>query len=491
MRHAAEQIAVWIDLQVTRSHQRHALGLIGPGNNGGDALVALALLSERGWRCSCVLLGRDVYGELPANEQSLSAVRVVGVSELIRADVIIDGVYGIGGRATVPDNVASAFRLASDARLSRRTPLIAIDVPSGTDATTGAASEHAFQADVTLCLGFIKRGLVREPAASCAGDITLLPIGLQEPRSPSNYRMVTAETVQRALPRRRATSHKSDTGTALVVGGAPTYYGAPRLAAEAALRSGAGLVALATPERVVPVIAGQLPEIVFVGLPGNADAAVQAIRSFIEDRSSTLRSVVIGPGIGRGSLPNALMSFLFPAETANSLSAVDHAPRIVIDADGLNWLSERVDWHSRLVPRTVILTPHAGEMSRLMRIPRTEVIEAPHEIVRLAAERWQQYIVLKAGVTSVASPEGALWVAPRATPELATAGTGDVLAGTIGGLLAQGMEPLDASACGVFIGAIAGQMARDEHSTASVTASDVISNIGRVMHSLQRPLWGA
>ncbi|HUG13545.1 MAG TPA: NAD(P)H-hydrate dehydratase [Thermomicrobiales bacterium] len=489
MLRAAGQIAGWIDRHVSRSRQRRAVALVGPGNNGDDALVALALLHERGWSCASVFFGRTAAGLLPASSELLSAIEVGGLDTLGTADVVIDGVYGIGGRPSVPKQVAHAFDAALAERRARGTPLVAIDVPSGIDATTGEACEGAFQADVTLCLGFVKRGLVREPAATFAGDIELLSLGLPAPETSTAEQLITTADVRRALPRRQASAHKYDSGTALIIAGASMYYGAPRLAAEAALRAGAGLVALATPSNLVPVIAGQVPEAVFVALSDDAEDAAFAVQSFIESRSSTLRSIVIGPGIGRGPVANAMMNVIYQAGALRSVWAAASPPGVVIDADALNWLSANPGWHANLLPRSVILTPHAGEMSRLTGLARAEIIASPHDLARQFAVEWQQHVVLKAGVTSVATPDGGVWVAPRATPELATAGTGDVLAGLIGGLLAQGLSHLNACTCGLWIGAMAGRASRRKQAAVSVVARDVIEHIGRVVNSATGATW--
>lgn len=489
MRRAAEQIAQWIETRITRERQRRALAFVGPGNNGGDALVALALLRERGWACECIMFGRDTVGVLPADRESLAAITRADTARISHADVILDGVFGIGGRTDLPESVATAFRLAREARQLHRIPMIAIDVPSGTDATTGNASLDSFRADVTLCLGFVKRGLLIEPAASHAGDIEHLNIGLTEPPVGWSDQVITIDDIQRCLPQRRASTHKSDAGTALIISGAPTYYGAPRLAAEAALRAGAGLVALATPESVVPTIAGQLPEVVHIGLPDEADALSERVLSFIGSRASTLQSIVVGPGIGRGKMADSIMTLLFSDEYA-SRSWFDHpAPGLVIDADALNWLSERDEWYERIPPRSAVLTPHAGEMARLMRTGREVVRESSLALASEAAVRWQQHVVLKSGVTALATPDGHLRVSPRATPELATAGTGDVLAGLIGGLMAQGLDAERASMCALWVGATAGKRARDNGSTLSVIARDVIDQIPRVMNAVIEPNW--
>ncbi|MEX2314628.1 MAG: NAD(P)H-hydrate epimerase, partial [Thermomicrobiales bacterium] len=313
MRAAAEQIADWIDSNVRRrtGEPRLAVALVGPGNNGGDALVALAILIERGWRCAAVFMGRSGLGDLPASDSLIRQVEVGGVEAFDAANVILDGVYGVGGRASLPDDVATAFRRALDMRIDHGTPLVAIDVPSGIDPASGAADPDAFQADVTLCLGLPKWGLVREPAASHAGELEVLDIGVTGPEGDRRPRLIDERAVRRSLPRRRVSAHKHQTGAVLVIGGAPAYYGAPRLSAEAAARAGAGLVCVAAPAAVIPVIAAQVPELVFLPLDESASLAAEQTAEWIRQRNGHLDSIVVGPGLSQSAFASAFLDQVF------------------------------------------------------------------------------------------------------------------------------------------------------------------------------------
>lgn len=487
MRVAAEHIAAWIDDHIScTGPNRHAVAVVGPGNNGGDALVALALLHERGWVSSAVMVGRDVFGNLPAAATSLAAVNVTDDSAMTTADVVIDGVFGIGSRANLSDRVARVFQRALEARMRRRVAQIAIDVPSGVDASTGAASDDAFRADVTLCLGYAKRGLVREPAARYTGDIVILPLPLPIAESSTHEYIVDKDLVVPVVPRRVASAHKSATGTVLIVGGAPNYYGAPRLAAEAAMRAGAGLVAVAVPEPLVPVIAAQVPECVFLPLPETPSEALRVIAAFVDQRRASLRAWVVGPGLGRDTFSSELLSELFPAsERASSIIGSD-VPT-VIDADALNWLSDLPDWPARMHSHMSILTPHPGEMERLCRhVPLTT---SPDHIAtaRDLAVTSRQHVLYKTGFSPLATPDGMVFVAPRASPELATAGTGDVLAGMLGGFLAQGMSIDAAGKLALWCGTRAGTITRAESGTLSVVARDIIHRIGDSLRELTEP----
>lgn len=485
MRRAAEAIAGWLAERFRHASAPHVIALVGPGNNGGDALVTLALLAARGWQASAVLLDRPALGDLPAAPENLARIHLVPASALTQADVILDGVFGIGGRAELPASVADAFRLATRVRRERGTPLVAIDVPSGGHAGSGAVAPDVFPADVTLCLGLPKIGLLREPLASAVGELIVLDIGIPEPAADDAPRLIDERLARALVPRRAASAHKHGVGSLLVVGGAPTYYGAPRLAGEAALRSGAGLVALAVPEPLVPVIAGQVPELVFVPL-GVQPPALDSIDAFLGSRGETVRAAIVGPGLGSGSEAERLLSGLLDATKGGG--SLGRRP-IVIDADGLNWMARLGHPPRALETGQAVLTPHPGELARLLGCGTSDILADPWGMARRLARESGQVVVLKTGYSCVAAPDGALWLAPRTMPEMATAGTGDVLAGTIGGFLAQGLAPFDAARLAVYCGAMAGRNARERLGTLPVVASDIIHALPEAIRRLAEPRW--
>ncbi len=488
MRRAAESIADWLARHIPErdSNPRVAVAFVGPGNNGGDALVALALLHEHGWTTRAIFLGCKDLDELPARNDSLRAIERVGIQEIGIPDVILDGVYGFRSRASLPGHVIEAFAIARERRLMYSVPLVSIDVPSGIDAETGAADENAFPADVTLCLGLPKIGLVTSPAAEFVGELELLPIGIPALESFDNRpALLTEDMVRPLLPRRSAFAHKHDTGTALIVGGAPTYFGAPRLAAEAAARAGAGLVCAAIPRAVVPVIASQVPEAVLLPLEdsdGHASAAT--INRYLAARTGGTVAIAIGPGLGRDERAISLLDDFF-----EHYGTAQHTRKhpLVIVADALYWLSDRQSMPDGVPEGSAVLTPHAGEIARLLHCEWADIARDPHGATIEAARRYRQIVLLKRGYSIVAEPDGRSWFGPRTTPELATAGTGDVLAGLVCGLVAQGTSLLKAALCGVYIGATAGKCARRRHGTSGVVARDVIQRIPRVMGSLTEP----
>ncbi|RIK42851.1 MAG: bifunctional ADP-dependent NAD(P)H-hydrate dehydratase/NAD(P)H-hydrate epimerase [Chloroflexi bacterium] len=488
MRRAGSAIALWAERVVGTSGPRRALALVGPGNNGGDALVALAGLVAEGWECAAVFVDRAAAGHLPADDTALAQVRRISLAQCqqFQPGVILDGIYGIGGRAALVESARAAITVAHDIRGATRCPLIAIDVPSGVDATSGAADPGAFQADLTLCLGYAKLGLIHEPAATRVGELVVVDIGIPAPAISHAPRMLDASLARRLAPRRLASAHKSTQGSVLIIGGATSYYGAPRLAGEAALRSGCGLVTLAVPERILDAIAAQVPELTFVPLYGTGAQQAATITSFLEEQSGRYTALVIGPGLGRDARAKDLLDSLIAQENRH----VQRVP-VVLDADALFWLASRHDIAATLARLRCVLTPHAGEFARLLKTSVADVRGASLLHARDAATSWNQVVVLKSGYSLVAAPGEPVWVAPRAMPELATAGTGDVFSGVLGGLLAQGLAQFDAARVGMFIGAMAGRAARARRGVGGVIARDVIDGLPEVARDLVEPAWDA
>ncbi len=515
MRAAAESIAMWVDGQF-HSHgdePRTAIGLVGPGKNGGDTLVALALLAEMGWTTYARAVNRTEAGDLPIEPTQLAAVEIVDQISPDLAEgtiAILDGIYGLGGRSEVEDEAAAALAEAAALRAETGAVVIAIDVPSGVDSATGAASEDTLRADATLAIGALKSGLMSEPAATLAGEVVLVDIGIEFDEADAVARMIAPVDVAKSLPKRFATAGKHDYGGLMVVGGAPAFFGAPRLAAEAGLLVGTGIVGAAVPRSIVSTIAVQVPELVFLPIvDSDARMSTEVITEAITGEHARYTAMVIGPGLGQDEAATALLDHLFGQATTRKTISIgfgaiqpveeDDAPGpgaaalssvpLVLDADALNWLASKEDRWSYLANTTSILTPHAGEMARLLEISVDEVKADRIGIARRAAQESGQVVVLKGGYTVVAGPDGELAVAQRATPELATPGTGDVLAGIIGGLLAQGMTPFDAACAGVWIGGEAGRQARHGKSSRSVLARDVLAGIGSVLDDLDGTIW--
>ncbi|MCX7624314.1 MAG: NAD(P)H-hydrate dehydratase [Thermomicrobium sp.] len=491
------------------SAERRALFLVGPGNNGGDGLVAAGLLAAQGWQVRVWAWNRSEPGEIPAEREHLARCRWLSPAELdsalAEAEVIVDAVFGIGSRPSLPEAVAAAFDAAYRARVERGATLVAVDVPSGIDSDTGAADERAFRADLTVMLGLPKVGAYRSPALRYTGLIELVDIGLPAPTVDSGAIVLPTDVeIRRWLPRRTADTHKWAVGALLIVGGAPGYYGAPRLAAAAALRAGAGLVTLAVPRSLVPTIAAALPEVTYVPAPDGDVGAGQRWAEFVRDALPRYRALLVGPGLGQDRPAEELMRTLFGlgpqrraalgfAPISETREASDALARFtgyaVVDADGLNWLAKLGPWHEELREARLILTPHPGELARLLDVDIGDILRDPWQAAATAARTFGQHVVLKVGHTAVASPDGTVVVAPQVHPALATAGTGDVLAGLIAGFAAQGLEPLPASVVGVYVANRAALRAIARKGTLSLLASDIVEEVPAVLSACYEPRW--
>jgi NAD(P)H-hydrate repair Nnr-like enzyme with NAD(P)H-hydrate dehydratase domain len=304
------------------------------------------------------------------------------------------------------------------------------------------------------------------------------------------------------LPRREAGAHKWGVGGVVVVAGSPPFAGAAALCCAAAGRSGAGIVSAALPRSIAPVVVGLVPEVTVVILPeGESNSVATRAAETIGERLGRSAAMVVGPGLGNDAATAALLGTLFGfARVRGSIGFGTTAPGldstliggmiataakpVVVDADALNWLAEQENWWERVPDRLLVLTPHPGEMARLAGVKADDVVANPTSIAREAATRWGQTVVLKGGRTIVASADGAI-VAADASPSLATAGSGDVLSGSIGAFLAQGLSGPDAAALAVFVGCRAAQRVSEQYGTLGVVAGDLPLAIAAELSGLE------
>ncbi|MFF7075705.1 NAD(P)H-hydrate dehydratase [Streptomyces lavendulae] len=391
--------------------------LAGPGDNGGDALYAGARLARRGARVTAVPM--DPQRIHPGG---LAALRAAGgrveASVPRRADLVLDGLLGIGGRGGLrPAAAALAERVPADALV------VAVDLPSGVDADTGEVTGPAVTADVTVTFGAYKPGLLVDPGASRVGAVRLVDIGL-DLAEPVLEALQHAD-VARLLPVPTASSDKYRRGVVGVVAGSEQYPGAAVLAVAGALRGGAGAVRYVGP--AVDAVLARYPE-VLVG-------------------RGRVQAWVVGPGIGAGRA----------AEVGRALA--DRDVPVLVDADGLRGLDPEVVRGRRAA---TLLTPHAGEAAALLGVPRESVEAGRLAAVRELAERYGAAVLLKGSTTLVAPAwGGAVRVNPTGTPWLATAGSGDVLSGLAGALLAGGLPGADAGSVAAYLHGLAGRLAAD------------------------------
>ncbi len=466
--------------------------LVGPGNNGADGLVVARHLRRWGAQVCCYV----VRGRPDTDAKMVSALAYdVGIIDaaadgdmqqldalLRRCDVVVDAILGAGAYRPLSGVVESVARRVNARRVGGRFETVALDLPTGVNPDTGDADEATIQADETLALCCPKVGIANFPGAGFAGRITILDIGLPAnvlPDANLKQEWFTDSAATRLLPGRPLNSHKGTFGHLLIVAGSRNFVGAAFLAAQGAHRAGAGLVTLAAPESVYRLAAVKLTETIHLPLPEDADGRIDwTAADELRQRLPVYSALAIGCGMGWSPGTTQLMERL--------LLDADNDPNlpVIIDADGLNNLSRCADWADRL-RASAVLTPHPGEMATLTGLPTTGVQSDRTTVTVDAARRWRQTVLLKGAHSIVAAPDGRQRLLPFANPALAAGGTGDVLTGVIGGLLAQGVAPYDAAALGGYLHGAAAADVRRERGDAGVVASDLLERLPSVMNALK------
>jgi hydroxyethylthiazole kinase-like uncharacterized protein yjeF len=437
--------------------------IIGPGNNGGDGLAAARLLREEG-RVVDVLAVTEldrIAGDARANLDRLPGDPPAPFepSALAGSGAIVDAVLGTGFSGTPREPIAAAIAAIND----EDAPTIACDVPAGVDASTGEVRSVAVQADVTVTFHGPKIGLYVAPGALHAGDVEAVAIGIPRGWPSAATAGLISTRVLDLFPRRQRFGTKFDTGVVAIAGGARGLTGAPAMAALAAARGGAGYVQVAVPASVAPALELRLLEQMVKALPeADGTHTPDGLDDFLEF-AQRAGGVVLGPGLDRSESA---------ADFARAVAAAVEVP-LLIDADGLNAHAGVLE---RLAERSAptLLTPHAAELGRLLDREPDAVDANRLACAREAAERSGAVVLLKGDDTIIAEPGGVVAVNPGATPALATAGTGDVLSGLVGALLAKGMATFEAAALGAFAHADAGRAAAERHGVDHVIAGDVI-----------------
>jgi NAD(P)H-hydrate epimerase len=439
----------------------------GKGNNGGDGLVAARLLRQAGRDATVVAAGdlREMSGDAAANLARLSGPAPVGLGEVDLGDfeLAVDALLGTGFEGEPRGVVAEAIAALNAVAV----PVVSADVPSGVDASTGVVKGVAVRAARTVTFHAAKPGLWVSPGKQHAGEVDVIDIGIPRGAPVGADAGLIGPSVADALPRRGADSTKFASGHVLVVGGSRGLTGAPSLACESAMRAGAGYVTACVPASLQTVFEVRLLEVMTRGL-ADADGALlpDGVYAVLE-AAQRGGSLALGPGIGRSD-----GAFALARELARRAPVA-----LVLDADGLNAHAGRLEsLRERTAP--TVLTPHAGELARLLETDSEAVGRERWRHAREAADRAQAVVVLKGDDTLVAEPGGRVAVSPGASPALATAGTGDVLTGVVAALLASGLDAFTAAGAAVWLHAWAGrEAARRQGAPEGVIASDVIASL--------------
>ncbi len=444
----------------------------GKGNNGGDGLVTARLLREQGREVRVLLLGEasELRGDAETNLGRLPGdpPAPFSAAALDGAAGIVDAILGTGF-AGIPREPALGAIRAINAR-SHAATVVACDIPSGVDASTGEIAGEAVCAHAPATFHAAKPGLWIAPGKARAGEVRVVDIGIPEGGPEDNAIGLIGDAVTDGVPRRGSDSTKFAAGSVLVCGGSIGLTGAPCLASDAAARAGAGYVTACVPASLNLVFEARLLEVMTVPLPDVAGHLTEDGLDTVLGRSRRVQALVLGPGIGREPETIAL---------TRALAAGVEVP-LLLDADGLFAHSGRLGALAAR-PAPTVLTPHAGELGRLLERESAEIEAHRLEAVRTAAAQSGAIVVLKGDDTLVADPEGRVAVNRGGAPALATAGTGDVLSGVIGAYLAKGMDPFHAACAGVFLHAAAGRLAARLIGTDGVVAHDVIELLPRAL----------
>ncbi|MEV0389673.1 NAD(P)H-hydrate dehydratase [Nonomuraea sp. NPDC050643] len=454
MQRAAAGLAAHCAGLLGRVYGKRVVLLVGSGDNGGDALYAGERLARRGAWVGAVLAGSKTH------EAGLRALRDAGGRVVDRpaidgADLIMDGLVGIGASGALREPYAELAERANAARGA----IVAVDVPSGVDASTGQVHGAAVRAKVTVTMGAYKTGLLVDPGASHTGVVELVDIGLGAYLPDPDVAALTRGDVEDLLPRPGKESDKYRRGVLGVAAGSDRFTGAAVLAVGGALRAGAGMVRYAGPHEPIAQVRAHWPEAVVTTLE----------RPSIDD-VGRVQAWVLGPGLGTGDWAHELAAKVLGSNVP-----------VLIDADALTLVANDRGLLRRAAP--VLITPHAGELARLLRADRDDIEAARLEHVRRAAAELGVTVLLKGSTTVVAEDSRPVRVNRTGTPYLATGGTGDVLSGVAGALLAQGLSCYDAASCGAYVHGLAGRLAADG---APLTAAEVATAVPAAIRAVTR-----
>jgi len=462
--------------------------LAGRGNNGGDGLVVARYLANEGFSVTVFLMAsRDrVRGDALVNLKILEAMGHqveevleedqlnAAVHRLSRAELVIDALLGTGLDSPVRGLLAQLI----DRVNKLRAPILAVDIPSGLSADTGEPLGSTVQADVTVTCGLPKLGQIVPPGRDYVGRLWVVDISIPPALTRDlKTELAAAPEMRRLLPRRPFASHKGTFGHLVVLAGSEGKTGAAAMTAEAGLRSGAGLVTAAVPASLNDILEAKLTEAMTLPLPEAEGAralgekALAALTDFLADKSAA----ALGPGLGTHPETRELVR-----------SLVQNCPLpLIIDADGLNCLAGQLE-ALKGAPGPRILTPHPGEMSRLLGTTAKEVQSRRLEIARDFAGAHGVWLVLKGSQTLVAAPDGQVSLNPTGNPVLASGGTGDVLTGLIGGFAAQGLPPWDAARLGVYLHGLAADYLAEQIGPRGHIAGDLLTNFAEFLSKFAR-----
>lgn len=457
--------------------------IAGNGNNGGDGFVTARKLYEAGANVSVVLacgMPKSENASEALSKLSKLPLRIYNANDfeckttLKYSDYIIDAIFGIGFRGELEGDVLELVNIANESEATR----ISLDIPSGCECDTGNVGNISFCADVTISFIGVKPCHVLYPSSDYCGKLVMAGIGIKKEivdSVASDVSIIEDSKVKKAIPKIKKSDHKGSRGTALLVCGSYGMAGAAILSAKAALRSGAGLVKLALPQNVYPIAASSLLEAVYIPCKTSAEGSI-SLNDFDAILANAIKSKAVLLGCGCGNTDD-----LF--KLTEQLICNTTTP-VVIDADGINAISNDISILLKS-KAPIVLTPHPAEMARLLNVDTEYVQTHRFELAKAFAQKFEVTLVLKGSNTVIALKDGSLFVCMHGNPGMATGGSGDVLAGIIVSLIAQGLQPELAAVCGVNIHSAAGDIAANNMSMHSMLPSDIIDSLPLLFKKLE------
>jgi hydroxyethylthiazole kinase-like uncharacterized protein yjeF len=461
--------------------------ICGKGNNGGDGLVMARLLAQQQLQVTVMLLAGP--GELSTDALLNFGRLPEGVTVVIPAEdrwpdtfhelaedasLVVDAMFGTGIKPPLRESYADLIRAVNDAAL----PCLAVDIPSGVSGDNGQVDPVAVAADVTVTVGLPKLGLLLAPGRDFTGDIEVVDIGFPEEicrQHTGNLRWLTRGDYLALLPPRSGSAHKYQCGRVLIVAGSRDFGGASHLAGLGALRSGAGLVTMAVPLCLETSTRVGLPEAVTRVVGETGAGTIAPLSSAVLDHLLTnQQALALGPGLGNDPTTDGWVVDLL----------ADLTLPVVVDADALNAFS-RTGVEPTFGSDQVVLTPHAGELARLAGLSSEEIMRRRFPLAGELAARWNVVLMLKGSPSLIAAPDGQVFINPAGDDALARGGSGDVLTGLVGGLLAQGMDALSAALLGAYVHGMAGTVAAQGRSNRSVLVREIAAAIGPVYEEME------
>ncbi|MGB9613633.1 MAG: NAD(P)H-hydrate dehydratase, partial [Candidatus Margulisiibacteriota bacterium] len=436
------------------------------GNNGGDGLVAARYLKNLNYEVLVFLLCKkeEVLGSAQTNLEILSKMRIpiyernlLKLEHLLKkSNVVVDAIFGVGFKGKISGDLARAVELINKYHKKSGYYVVAVDVPSGVDATTGKIDPHSVCADLTVTFAYPKVGLLKYPAVKNIGKLVVADIGIPYDLEKQKTQKLGKQIVDFYLPRRLFWTHKGDYGRVLIVAGSRNMSGAAYLTARAALRSGAGLVYLAVPQSIQKLVAPKTREVITLGLPETKEGTI-ALKALSLVEKISADCVAIGPG---------LTTHEETKEFVRKLILQIRSKWLIVDADGLNSIADNQTILKK-AKSPVVITPHPGEMSRLFGQPIKKIQKNRINFAKLAAKKWKVKVVLKGAYTVVSNGKDT-WINSSGNPGMASAGVGDVLTGMLAGLLPQGVDLPTI----VYLHGLAGDLASKEKGERGMIASD-------------------